>query len=229
MSILKRRLHRRPWQAALLLAILAFVALGIGINDAVTERDREIAGAPPNYQAPAEEPALEAAVAPADELAVPEAEAPDEAIWEGDDLVQLPRDPQKRRAALDEAAARAQLRMAAAEAVPHVQGAAGFSTEPPRSRSTEDRVPEITPYIPDDERRGEKTWGLNLPDDFTPPREELMASFAAGPEAQQARDDAVQAAFAPALMQTFGGIDQTTLTPPDCDVAAGPDHIVAVV
>jgi hypothetical protein len=210
-------------------AAFGFVALAIGIDDAVTERDREITGAPPGYQAPAEAPAPEAAVAPADELALPEAEAPDEAIWEGDDLVQLPRDPQKRRAALDEAAARAQLRMAASQAVPHLQGAAGFSPEPPRSRSTEDRVPEIAPFIPDEVRRGEKTWGLNLPDDFTPPREELMASFASGPNAQVVRDEAVQAAFAPALMQTFGGIDQTTLTPPDCDAAAGPDHIVAVV
>jgi len=229
MSFLKRRLRQRPWQAALLLAILTCAVLGMAVDDAVTERDREISGAPPNYQAPAEPPAPEATVAPADELALPEAEAPDEAIWEGDDIVYLPRDPHKRRAALDEAAARAQLRLAASQTVPHVQGGTGLVAQPQGMRSTEDPVPQIAPFIPEDVRRGEKTWGLDLPDDFTPPREELMASFASSSTLQEDRDAAAQAAFAPALMQTFGSIDQTTLTPPDCDVAAGPDHIVAVV
>lgn len=71
---------------------------------------------------------------------------------------------------------------------------------------------------------------LKLPDSFKLPAKAVLAVDQNGVAIPQAeKDKAAEAAFAPALQQQFASIGQTAWTPPDCEVAVGPNAVVATV
>jgi hypothetical protein len=68
------------------------------------------------------------------------------------------------------------------------------------------------------------TYNLKLPDDFHPTREELEAG-----DVVWVKDEAPMEPMASYIAQDFGGVDQTVSSPPDPDIAVGPNHVVVVV
>jgi hypothetical protein len=205
-------------------AAIALFAPGAYTNDSA-----QITGAPPGWTQPAQEapaPELSTMFAPAVAAA-----APDEARWlDGELLAPLPNDPALREEALRQAMANGAAQVMPVPGVEHTTGAP-VSGGAPGMRSTEDKIPYVEPYIPADVRSGKKTWNLKLPDQFDIDPAILRGIDPATGKAlnQAEQDQAAAAALAPALQQSFEGIAQTTLTPPDNDVATGPSHVVAVV
>jgi hypothetical protein len=151
---------------------------------------------------------------------------PDEAKWKAGELLPpLPRDPQKRRDAVAQARANAFIALMGGNGVVY-SGAASATRVEPTIGSMSTIRHDITPYIPPEVLHGERTYNLKLPDDFSLSKDELKRLSQSSPST---RDKAPEEALAHALIQDFEGIDQTTLTPPDCDIAAGPEHIMVVV
>ena len=203
-------------------------ALTLFASGARTISDLPVTGAPKGWTqpapAPAETPVVDAAIAE------PEI---DEAHWVNGELVApLPNDPDLRRDAIARAMAAGAAHTMPVPGVQHTTGASAYDDTPVAgSVSTEASIPYIEPYIPPDVRRGVKSWNLKLPDQFVADPE-LVRGFdpQTGKALNQAEQDrAITTAFAPALQQQFNGIGQTTLTPPDCDLATGPTRVMAVV
>lgn len=217
--------RRFSWYSVVIvLAVAAFLV----VSDARTFDQSEISGQPPG---------LEPTVAPADATptaqptVAPAAAEPDEAKWVNGELVApLPRDPTLRRQALDQAAATAMARPTTG-GVTHDIGGSGGTATLGGTRSTTDRLPAITPYVPADVRNGNVTWNLKLPDQFVadPDLVRGVDPATGKPLAQAIQDKRLAAALAPALTQSWEGIAQTSLRPPDPDVSAGPSHVIAVV
>jgi hypothetical protein len=207
---------------SIIILVLA-VATVLLVSEARTNDQQEISG----QLAPEPPPAPEST--PADQTAVVTPEA-DEAKWVNGELVApLPRDAARRRQALDQALASAMARPNIG--TPHMTGGPGGGAVLGGTRSTADRIPAIKPFIPADVRTGEMTWNLKLPDKFVadPDLVRGVDPATGKPLAQALQDKALRAAFAPALTQTWEGIGQTNLRPPDNDISAGPSHVVAVV
>lgn len=151
---------------------------------------------------------------------------PDEALWEtGELLPPLPRDPHKRREAIVKARANAIAASMGGDGVVY-SGAASLTRVEPTFGSMSNIRHDIKPYIPPEVLRGVRTFNLKLPDDFTLSKDELRRL---SQTSTSTRDKIPEGALAHALIQDFEGIDQTTLTPPDCDIAAGPEHVMVVV
>ncbi|NIM65324.1 MAG: T9SS type A sorting domain-containing protein [Candidatus Latescibacteria bacterium] len=168
------------------------------------------------------------ATAPPEEIspAADQLELPDEARWENGELIPpLPRDPQKREEAMAQLRAKPPVTALRPGDVVYYGVPSAMKVEP-KMVWTDDARPKIKPYIPPEVLQGERTHNLKLPDEFTLSKEELQRLSEEHPASQ---DDGPMAPQAPALIQDFEGIDQTTLTPPDCDIAAGPEHVMVVV
>jgi hypothetical protein len=151
---------------------------------------------------------------------------PDEAIWKNDELMPpLPRDPQKRAEAITKAQANAVAASMGGDGVVY-SGASSIIKVEPIFGSMIAPCPKIEPYIPPEVRRGEKTFNLKLPDTFNLSKSDLERISQISPSTQ---DQAPAGAMAQALIHDFEGIDQTSLTPPDCDIAVGINHIMVVV
>jgi hypothetical protein len=147
----------------------------------------------------------------------------DEAIWVDGELVPpLPKDPAKRRAAIDQARANA----AANAGVPDVtyQPVTSALTEPIFSSELAERPGGEYRPTADDVR----SINLKLPDDFELPAE-VVAALGKEGTLDSATEAEVEGILAQALIQDFHGIDQTELRPPDPDIAVSPDYVVLVV
>ncbi|HEU4929199.1 MAG TPA: hypothetical protein VFU38_05165, partial [Candidatus Krumholzibacteria bacterium] len=167
---------------------------------------------------------------PVDPVAEPqESTQPEQAHWENGELMApLPSDEMLRRAALDQALASAMARPN--NGTQHATGGSGGMAAPDGARSTADRIPDVKPFIPADVRAGDVTWNLKLPDQFDIDPAVFRGVGADGkPLTQALRDKGLNATFAPALTQWWESIGQTNLRPPDCDVSAGPSHVISVV
>ena len=150
----------------------------------------------------------------------------DEAIWENGELMPpLPRDPRKRAEAIAKARANATAALMGGEGVRY-SGAASTERVEPTFGSLETVRHDVTPSLQPAVMEGERTHNLPLPDDFTLSREELRRIAGLS---TSTRDETPAEPMAHALIQDFGGIDQTAYLPPSCDIAAGVDHIVVVV
>ena len=218
--------RRFPLLATLIVLLLAVTTVLL-VPDARTNDQEEVTGQLPGQRAPESPPAAESA--PAEQTAVAEPEA-DEAKWVNGELVApLPRDAARRQQALDQALASAMARPN--HGTPHVTGGPGGGAMLGGTRSTADNIPKIKPFIPADVRAGNMDWNLKLPDKFVadPDLVRGVDPATGKPLAQAVQDKALRAAFAPALTQTWEGIGQTNLRPPDNDISAGPNHVVAVV
>jgi hypothetical protein len=168
------------------------------------------------------------APAPVDQTMVHEEEVadPNEIHWteNGELTTPAPQDPdvralaveQMRAAAMGQAMGRAPDAQYAPTPDPQMPQPHHGSTFDIPSRAGE------TFSVEDVENEG--TFNLKLPDKFHPTLEELQAE---GIDVTE--DEGALAPMASALIQDFGGIDQTTLSPPDPDIAAGPNHVVIVV
>lgn len=153
---------------------------------------------------------------------IPVATEPDEAVWVDGELVPpLPKDPAKRRAAIDQARANAPN-----QGVPDVtyQPVTSAPTEPVSSSELASR-PAVEYHATADDV---KSINVKLPDDFELPPEVLAALSKEG-TIDPATEAAAEGILAQSLIQDFHGIDQTTLRPPDPDLAVSRDHIVLVV
>jgi hypothetical protein len=149
---------------------------------------------------------------------------PDEAQWVGDELLPpLPRDPEKRATAIAKAHSNAD-KSAGRPPDAQYQATPELVEIAPRTVSTYDIPSKAGQPFSSSGRDQEGTYNLKLPDVFHPTIEELRA---AGPDVVE--DDAAVEALASSLIQDFAGIDQTNLSPPDCDISVGPNHVVAVV
>jgi hypothetical protein len=165
----------------------------------------------------------EPAASPAGIAAAEGVKQPDEAIWvEGELVPPLPKDPAKRRAAIDQVRA-----SAAAD-----QGAPDVTYQPVTSVPT---VPVFSSELASGPRSGYqptaedmRSINLKLPDDFELPPEVLSALSKEG-TIDPATEVEMEGILAQALIQDFHGIDQTTLRPPDPDIAVSSDYIVLVV
>ena len=215
-----------------ILALAAAIVLVVTV--AQTYDKAPVSGEPAGLSSQPEQAAqtpVDPALTPEEPVAeVTQPIVPEQARWVSGELVPpLPRDATLRSDALDQALASALARPN--EGVQQPAGAAGFGGSPAGFRSTDDKIPDIVPFIPADVKRGEKTWNLKLPDQFVLPAEVVSGIDASTGEmmshAQQ--DAAAKTAIAPALKHTFDSISQTALTPPDCDVSVGPNHVVTVV
>ncbi|MFH1755857.1 MAG: T9SS type A sorting domain-containing protein [Candidatus Latescibacterota bacterium] len=153
-------------------------------------------------------------------------ELPDEARWEhGELLPPLPRDMQQRAEAIAKAQSNALAASAGADGVVY-SGAAARSKVEPSFASLREISRRITPYIPPEVVKGDKSYNLKLPDTFELSKAELQRISRESPSSP---DEAPAKPPAHALIQEFEGIDQTALTPPDCDIASGPEYIMVVV
>jgi hypothetical protein len=222
--------HSRPQWFHFLLVFALVGLTALVISDARTDEQSQITGYPGGVTSPASSaPAAEPAAAPSDQTAIEAPLVNDEARWVRGELIPpLPQDPMRRQQALDQALAGAMAQPNLG--MPHAEGAPGGGTVPAGFRSPRDPLPNIEPFVPADVKRGEHSYNLKLPDEFVAPPELVRGVDENGqPLPQNTLDEGVTAALAPALKQTFDGISQTNLTPPDCDAAVGPNHVIAVV
>jgi len=171
------------------------------------------------------EPALLSNSAAADQTlaAVTIEEQPDEAIWvDGELMPPLPRDPDLRKAALEEA----RMRALASPGVPDVtyQGVpAGIVTNPGVGGET---PRSVAAYQPTEREIAEVN--VRIPDDFKIPAD-VLRELSESATIDEATETRMEGTLAQALIKSFHGIDQTSLTPPDCDLAVNADYIVLVV
>jgi hypothetical protein len=212
---------------AVVLVVLYFTAAITGEQIKVINGDPSGGTAPPPPQQ-IQSPVVAPVAATVDQTMIPPQTAvdPNAVHWteNGELTTPLPRDPDIRAAAMERAIANA--RAQPMGRAPDVQYAAtaGLNRPEPHFTST-DEVPSQAGesfVVEDTENAG--TYNLRLPDLFTPTLEELQAGGAVG-----VNEADLIAPMASALIQDFGSIDQTTLSPPDPDIAAGPDHVIAVV
>jgi hypothetical protein len=165
---------------------------------------------------------------PANQQLIPPQEAvdPNAVHWadNGELTAPLPKDPVIRAAAFEQARANARARPAGRAPDAQYTATADPVLPAPHHVSTFDIPSQAGQSFTVDDKNGAGTFSLKLPDKFHPTLEELRADGIDGIE-----DEAVYAPLASGLIQDFGGIDQTTLSPPDPDIAAGPDHVVAAV
>ena len=225
-----RRL-RFTWYSILIVLSLAVTAVLV-VSEAQTNDQSEITGQPAGVKPPAPlvSPTTTPLATPVDHIDS-ETAAPDEAHWQNGDLIApLPNDPARRRQALDQAFANASARPTTG-GVAHTVGGPASGGTPDGSRSTEDPLPNITPYIPLEVRAGKMTWNLKLPDQFVADPDVLRGidPTTGAPLAVQVQEAALVEALTPDPTKYWDGIGQTNLRPPDPDVAAGPNHVVAVV
>jgi hypothetical protein len=151
----------------------------------------------------------------------------DEAVWEGDELVRLPKDPAARRAAREQAAALTAAKKVQAPDMVY-SPTATMSTEPVRRAKWEDPFP-MQLSGPEPTEWDLQNMNIRLPDDFEIPEDVLRRITEETGQIDRAAENEMASVLAQSLIQSFGGIDQTTLTPPDCDIAVGPEHVVVVV
>jgi len=159
----------------------------------------------------------------ADVASVEDVNELDEAIWvEGELVPPLPKDPARRRAAIDQARANA----AANAGVPDVtyQPVTSAPSNPVFSSELASR-PVVEYHATADDVR---SINMKLPDDFELPAE-VVAALGKEGTIDEATETQAEGILAQALIQNFHGIDQTTLRPPDPDIAVSRDYIVLVV
>lgn len=150
---------------------------------------------------------------------------PDEAVWEAEELIRLPKDPEKRRVAIEQARAYAKARP---KRVPDVTYApAGqLRLEPARPSEVTSIQSQATKRV---SAREADAMSIGLPGDLELPRDVLQTLAEQDDDPiDRTVEQQVEAAFINTY-QAFAGISQTAFTPPDCDIAVGPDHIVLVV
>jgi len=233
---------RKSWlfcrRHPLWVAVAFFVSIGTASvlmsGGGVSEQTGDITGQSPGpkrvqTQEPAVvdvglDPAQQSISAASNQTAAPDVEEqPQQAIWVNGELVPpLPRDPDVRKAAIEEA----RLRALASPGVPDVtyQGVpAGTVTVPGVGEGI---PPSVAAYEPSE--RDMANINLGIPDDFEIPADVLreLSKAATIDEATEAR---MEGTLAQALIKSFHGIDQTSLTPPDCDLAVNADYIMLVV
>jgi Secretion system C-terminal sorting domain len=216
------------WYSTLILAFATAAVLVV--SDARTNDRSQITGQPAGLNRP-EASAVGAPSTPPEGPEIADASALDVAQWkDGDLLLPLPSDPKVRQEALDQALTNAMARPRTGGVV-HSEGGPVSGEAVAGSRSTNDPLPAVTPYIPPDVRAGAVTWNLKLPDKFVADPDVLRGIDPAtgAPLAVKVQEAALVQALTPDPTKYWNGIGQTNLRPPDPDVAAGPDHIVAVV
>lgn len=148
---------------------------------------------------------------------------PDEPVWAGEELVKLPRDPEKRRVAIDQARAYAKARPKPAPDVTYYPDAElTVTAERPFNP---DGATSRSPKTPS--AREVSAMTIGLPADFELPRN-VLETLSGDAIDLGAAEPQLQASLI-GQYQSFPGIPQTAFSPPDCDIAVGPNHIVLVV
>jgi hypothetical protein len=224
MRVRNRNRARRVFLRPLSIGLIASVALLMLISGGVSKSDQKINGYSETVPMPLEViQAMENSSLnfndpePADAPMLGSEAAPpviDEAVWENGELIALPKDPDKRRVARDQARARAAAKGGGAPDVTYYPSSAGGKTSPivPTSQVLSNETPpgayRATPAQME-------MMNLRLPDDFELPDEVLCEITEATGQLDSEAEGRMEGALALALIQSFGGIDQTTLTPPD--------------
>lgn len=205
--------------------VAALICAGLLFTGAGHDRQSSIPGFPDDYIPPdATGVTVDATVVTTGAANVAPADA---AVWKDGELVALPKDAEKRRAARAEARANTaakKTRIPAATYTPVLSGA----TEPVTRGKWANPFPQSVAR-PEPLAWDRANMNIHLPDDFVLPADVLARITEESGHIDRAAEMEMSSVVAQSLIQSFHGISQTTLTPPDCDIAVGPQHVVVVV
>jgi len=152
--------------------------------------------------------------------------APEQAIWEDGELIPpLPGDPDLRMAAIEQARASTASRPARAPDVTYQAVRSGNVAEPQFSSGGAGDLSSGTRYIPT--AADLANINLKIPDDFVLSPDVVRELSKGG--VVDAAGLTPNASLAQSLITQWHGIDQTGLTPPDCDLAVSTEYVALVV
>ena len=216
------------------LLCIALIVIGAG-----QERESKIQGFPDGTVLPdalasaAKDASVDLSTTAPDPFAIdpdtPQPRIADEAVWKDGELIALPKDPDKRRAAREQARSNTAARK--------IQSPAATYT-PIQTAAVEPilRAKWANPHPDRSARREPTEWdresmNLGIPDDFEIPAEVMRQITEESGRIDRAVEQEMEATIAQSLIQSFHGIDQSVsgLTPPDCDIASSNQHVVLVV
>jgi hypothetical protein len=222
----QRSLRLRAW--AIAIPAMVATALLFAGGPVVTDDGAPVEGAPPGGGvAPAQTASMRGAAAAEATIGAAtsrETTEPDEAIWvEGELVPPLPKDPARRRAAIDQARANS----AANARVPDVTYHPVVASEPTMPVFSSDfasRTASTRRPMAGGPTRTEPDW----PDDFELPADVLRELSKEG-TIDKATEAEMEGILAQSLIQDFHGIDQTSYIPASPDIAVSRDYVVLVV